>query len=1037
MLTGFERLQKSFGERVTAHWKLILSRPKYQLWVFIAIVLLLITMLALFEVHTSRMQAWYFSSVSRDLIFHTEAGPAATPLSPTRGPYDLRLGYAQLPQFITTLSGRGYHVNAQARVSDRMHKLTKSGIHPIYHQKNQAGLTLLADDGEQIYMNRFPHRVYESYNDIPPVLVQTLLFIENRTLLNPSNPYMNPAIDWNRLGKAAMEKALSKIGSPRRVPGGSTLATQLEKVRHSPEGITENVAQKIRQMLSASFRSYLGGEQTLESRKSIVLNYFNALPLAAIPGFGEVIGLGDGMWAWYSIGFEDYNSLLFAHADDLTEEEQEVRSEIFRRVLSLFLAQRRPSYYLTTPEGLLQLNRLTDIYSKMLLREGVISPDLHHPEYQVSTDLRRVAPKQAVISFIDRKDANAVRTELLDMLQVNSLYDLDRFDLTVQTTFNKEVQQAVTQVLQQLHDPEFIRKTGFEGWRLISGDPEKINYAVVLYERTSRGNLLRVQTDNVDNPLNINSGTKLELGSTAKLRVLINYLEIISDLYETYAGVTPVELRQIQVPGRNAINRWALDYLANHSDATRRQLLEAALQRKYSASTAERFFTGGGVHTFSNFDGKHEGRMMTVAEAFNHSVNLPFIRLMRDIVNYYAGSLPGNPTSVLDDPHHPGRMEYLSRFADMEGRQFMDQFYRKYRDKNGDELISEALKDRQTNPRRAAWIFRSIRPEASMEQFLAIRDIHPKPAVLDEIVAFNRAGIEPLNWQDRGYLASVHPLELWLVSYLYHNPRASRTDWIEASADVRKEVYGWLFKLNRKRAQDNRIWQVIEKDAFAEMHRAWQRVGYPFPSLVPSYATAIGSSADRPSALAELVGIILNDGIRMPMARMENLHFAFGTPYETVMEREPARGVRVLSSEVAAVVHDAMVNVVEQGTGRRVAGTMKTSEGEVLTVGAKTGTGNNRIQVFGPRGTLLESRALNRTSTLVFFIGDHFFGTITVYVSGREASGHAFTSSLPAQLLRYLAPELQPLIDGQLPHLMSENFQEGPAIRFIENPDSN
>jgi len=1020
MITRLERWHKSFGGTVTVPIKLVIGKPKYWLMVLVAIVILLIILLALYEVRTSRMQAWYFSSVSKDLSFHTEAGPADTPLASPRGPYDLRLGYAKLPQFITNLSARGYYVNAQARVSERMHSLTNSGVYPIFRQKNQAGLSLMSDDGEPIYMNRFPKRVYESYSDIPPVLVQTLLFIENRTLLDLDNPHMNPAVEWKRLGKAAMEKFLSKIGSPRQVPGGSTLATQLEKVRHTPEGITVNTTQKINQMMSASFRSYLDGEHTLESRKTIVLDYFNSMPLAAIPGLGEVIGLGDGMWAWYSIGFEEYNSLLLADPDELTVEEQEVRAKIFRSVLSLFLAQRRPSYFLVKPEGLLQLDQLTDSYSNMLLNEGVITPDLHHPEFQVNKDLRRVAPDKADFSFIDRKAANAVRTELLDLLKVNSLYDLDRLDLTVQTTFNKEVQQGVTQVLQQLHDPEFIRKKGFEGWRLISGDLEKINYAVVLYERTSQGNLLRVQTDNVNNPLNINSGTKLELGSTAKLRVLINYLEIISDLYETYAGAMPVELRQIEVPRRDAISRWTIDYLANHPDATQRQLLEAALQRRYSASTAERFFTGGGVHTFNNFDGKHEGQLMTVAEAFNHSVNLPFIRMMRDIVNYYAVSLPGNPTGVLDDPQDPRRMEYLSRFADMEGRQFMDQFNRKYRGKKGDELIIEALKDRQANPRRAAWIFRSIRPDASLEEYLAVRGIHTEPAPADESASFNRAAIEPLNWQDRGYLASVHPLELWLVSYLYRNPGAGRADWVEASANVRQEVYGWLFKQRSKGGQDNRIWQVIEKDAFAEIHRAWQRVGYPFPSLVPSYATAIGSSADRPGALAELVGIILNDGIRMPMASIEKLHFASGTPYETVLEREPAEGERVLSSEVAAVVHSAMVNVVEQGTGRRVAGTMKTSEGEVLTLGGKTGTGNNQIQVFGPRGTVLDSRALNRTSTLVFFIGDRFFGTITVYVAGSEASRHAFTSSLPAQLLRHLSPDLQPLFDGPLPPLMSE-----------------
>lgn len=55
-------------------------------------------------------------------------------------------------------------------------------------------------------------------------------------------------------------------------------------------------------------------------------------------------------------------------------------------------------------------------------------------------------------------------------------------------------------------------------------------------------------------------------------------------------------------------------------------------------------------------------------------------------------------------------------------------------------------------------------------------------------------------------------------------------------------------------------------------------MGYPFDHLVPSLATAIGSSGDRPAALSELVGIIQNDGVRLPTLRIDTLHFAANTP---------------------------------------------------------------------------------------------------------------------------------------------------------------
>ena len=53
-------------------------------------------------------------------------------------------------------------------------------------------------------------------------------------------------------------------------------------------------------------------------------------------------------------------------------------------------------------------------------------------------------------------------------------------------------------------------------------------------------------------------------------------------------------------------------------------------------------------------------------------------------------------------------------------------------------------------------------------------------------------------------------------------------------------------------------------------------------------ARAIGSSGDRPDALADLMGIILNDGVRLPNVDLQRLHFAADTPYETDMTLKPA-----------------------------------------------------------------------------------------------------------------------------------------------------
>jgi len=84
----------------------------------------------------------------------------------------------------------------------------------------------------------------------------------------------------------------------------------------------------------------------------------------------------------------------------------------------------------------------------------------------------------------------------------------------------------------------------------------------------------------------------------------------------------------------------------------------------------------------------------------------------------------------------------------------------------------------------------------------------------------------------------------------------------------------------------------------------------------------------------------------------------------------------------------------------------------VLTVGGKTGTGDNRVEVFGAGGQLVRSKSVSRTATFVFFIGDRYFGVITAYVPGQTAQNYNFTSALPVQILKNLAPDLNPYLDA-------------------------
>ena len=438
------------------------------------------------------------------------------------------------------------------------------------------------------------------------------------------------------------------------------------------------------------------------------------------------------------------------------------------------------------------------------------------------------------------------------------------------------------------------------------------------------------------------------------------------------------------------------------------------MARRYSASPWERFFTGGGVHQFANFQAEDDGRVMSVAEAMRNSVNLVFIRLMRDIVKYHMAQ--GTPADeLLGDGAHPLRRAYLERFADREGRIFLNQFQGELTGLTPDGTLERLAGQVRARPDRLAVVFRSVRPGADRASFAAfLRTRMPGTSFAEREIdrLYDGYGPDRFSLNDRGYLAGLHPLMLWLAGYWQAHPDPTRSAMLEASSKERLESYAWLFKTSSKAKQDKRIRILLEEEAFARIHAAWRRLGYPFEQLVPSYASAIGSSADRPEALAELIGIVLNDGVWQPTARVERLHFAQGTPYETVLGARPAAPRRVLAPEIAAEIRRALVDVVENGTARRLSGSYRTAEGAPLAIGAKTGTGDHRRKSFGRGGQLIGSQVVSRTATVVFFVGERLFGNLTIYVPGPEAAEFGFTSSLPAQLLKAMAPALQPLLDG-------------------------
>ena len=980
------------------------------------IVCLAIAQLIRMEVKTSRLQAYYLSAISQQLGFSLNKGPSTSIRYPEYGPYDQRLGYTLIPEVIKRLEKTGYKITSQATFSPMMTELADYGLFNIYHEKAQAGLKI-TDKSDQVIFNAiYPAYGYPDFKSVPPIIMDTLIYIENRELLGKDNITVNPAIEWDRLGFAGIQLMAHKLGATKAVPGGSTLATQLEKYRHSKNGYTNGVIDKFRQMGTASLRAYMMGPDTRAMRQEIALSYLNSMPLAATAKLGEIHGLGDGLSAWFGTDITQVNRLLNAEALKAPKRITEQQAIAYRQVLSIFLSQRRPSYLLG--RGYDALQRLTDKYLGIMTTQGIITPALRDAALKAPSLRPSVIDSLPTQFYTEKKTQNVLRARLANTLGVKSNYDLDRLDLTVKSTLDYTTQQAVMHGLKKLSQPAEARNAGIMGFRMLNETTnlKPIIYSLMLFEKSKVGNLLRVQTDNFDQPLDINEGIRIDLGSTSKFRTMVHYLELVTEVYQQHKGFSAQALQQVELHPKDNLSSWVIEQLIRNPKINLEDLLNNALDKPYSANPGEYFFTGGGLHHFNNFTPDEDGKIMSIRDALRDSVNLVFIRLMREIV-YHHLYKPDGIARWLDSDDSPKRAEYLQKFADNEGQVYLNRFYARYEGKTSTEILDMLTKRVFPKASRFTMLFRAINPEADEMALTAFLNKHLDKAELasdDVYDLYNKYSIEKFDLQDQGYITKIHPLELWLVGYLSKHPNATRKELIEASAEPRQQVYRWLFKNNRHNAQQQRIMTLLEEEAFNKIHEAWKRVGYPFEELTPSYATSIGASGDRPAALADLMGIVVNDGVRLPVVRFESFHYAQGTPYETILKKGVDQGERIFAPEIAKAARGALVGVVAGGTAVRLNNVYTNIDGLPMIVGGKTGTGDHRKQSLSANGEVIESKFISRAATFTFFIGERYFGVITAYVEGDNAGQYHFTSSLPVQIVKFLKPVLSPLINNSL-----------------------
>jgi membrane peptidoglycan carboxypeptidase len=994
-------------------------------WLKLALLVLLVVLCGVIEMRTSVLQSWIFTATNDRISFELAPGRSSSIAFPRPAPFDTRRGYAKLADYQARLEKLGYQVKEQARQSETLANLISRGIAPPYTEPPETGLIVhgvqpgSANNEAPLFHYGQSEFLFKDIKVIPPLLVKTLLFLENRDLDRPAASWQNPVIEWDRMAKAALYYFAGKLYLPVPVQGGSTLAVQLEKFRHSPNGRTDTPLEKLRQVVSASLKAYRAGKNTRAWRERIIVDYFNTVPLAAAPGYGEIHGMGEGLYAWF--GTELKEALAAIIEPGLSHR----KVTVYKQMLTLLVSVRSPSAYLVDDRSGLEAKVLQ--FARLMAREGIIDKEMADAIETTPVQYLGTGPVTPQPSSYKNKAANAVRITTMEYLGINNVYDLNRLHLEVQSTIDVPLQKKVTDFLNSLGDPQVVQSKGLVGEYLLNhADPKKIVYSFLLVERTAQGNMVRVQADNLATPFDFNKSVKLELGSTAKLRTLTHYLEIIGALHAELSPLAGQELAQAAKNARDPLTRWAVEMLQAIPDLSLEQILQQSLDRRYSASPDEMFFTGGGLHDFANFDPLDNAKVLPLREAFQSSTNLVFIRLMRDIVHYHRARLAYNADDVLAKTEHPERRRMLEEIAEEESRAALRRSYHNYQGQSPEKIVARLVGNRGNAERRLAILFFAWRIGADEQALAEWLKKHKVDPTVETTARLFRAYKNPrLTALDYAYLLSIHPLDLWCAGEYRKNPNLAWSDLLNLSHKARLEGSSWLLNSRNRKAQDLRLRIKIERDAFARLTPYWQKLGFPFKTLVPSYATSIGSSGDRPVALAELVGILVNDGVRRPGTSLTKIHFAPETPYETVLERRPDKGEVVLRPEVARAARNAMAEVVAHGTARRLHGVFKYPDGKLITVGGKTGSGDNRIQAFNRQGAVISSRATNRTATFVFFIDERYYGVVTAYVQGRDAENYKFTSALPVTVLKLLAPAI-----------MQHSGLEAAAPRLpaLENP---
>ena len=178
----FFRGSQKAGEEPSCRGRILYRTIRVLRWLTWAAVLFLLGWGVSIEARSSYLQSRFFTWFDSGIKY--EAAPGASPSIhfPHSGPRNLRLGYAELATIIPSLEGHQFQIMRQAQWSPRLDWFVTHGGYALYTQKRQAGLTIYDRAGVPLFAASYPQRVYENFKDVPPLVANSLIFIEDHNL---------------------------------------------------------------------------------------------------------------------------------------------------------------------------------------------------------------------------------------------------------------------------------------------------------------------------------------------------------------------------------------------------------------------------------------------------------------------------------------------------------------------------------------------------------------------------------------------------------------------------------------------------------------------------------------------------------------------------------------------------------------------------------------------------------------------------------------------------------------------------------------